>query len=511
MKKTWKFIASTLVVSMLCMCFGLCEAEAGLSRVVVDSASYTEELNTAVWNIPEKDVTVQDGALYFSAESSKYTRLITKSMVQKSEGSSELVSAGFDLNLKSMPENGEFIVGFGLPTIESFSGEQGQIEVAFVNTNGIQVAVRYFENAGEAQNIIEPKTSGIRIGNQANVAITIGNDKTLTVAVNSRNVASAVLPVDAEGSVGFFQTGKCEAIVSDLVISSSRYDRPENSNFTENFDGDSYNANVLFSKGSPSAYVPSVMSVESYEDNDVMLYENSGPAQIGTRQKYSNFELTFDVPYLLRKNIEDENGKVQYEKSMWIGVSIGDDNIECENADYTYAADMIYFDTDSNVKSFASGHAVVASSEKYKFFAEDETRGFSIQVKVVDAHITIGMKWLDEEKFTVIGEYDTADKLTPLGYVHIWTCGPGNFAIDNIKMTNLDENPNLVDVEYKTSKFEVPEDFEYVEREMIYRPDTERTGDSFNVYLIIPCAAVVMLLMIGASVIITKRRAKENE
>ena len=157
MKKTWKFIASTLVVCMLCMCFSLFEAEAGLSQVVVDSASYTEELNTAVWNIPEKDVTVQDGALYFSAESSKYTRLITKSMVQKSEGSSELVSAGFDLNLKNMPENGEFIVGFGLPTIESFSGEQGQIEVAFVNTNGIQVAVRYFENAGEVQNIIEPK------------------------------------------------------------------------------------------------------------------------------------------------------------------------------------------------------------------------------------------------------------------------------------------------------------------------------------------------------------------
>lgn len=511
MKKTWKFIASTLVVCMLCMCFSPFEAEAGLSRVVVDSTSYTEELNTAVWNIPEKDVTVQDGALYFSAESSKYTRLITKSMVQKSEESNELVSVSFNTKFQSMPENGEFILGFGLPTIESFSGEQGQVEVAFINKNGIQVAVRCFESAGEAINVIEPQSSGIRIGNQAKVAITIANDKTLTIKINGRNLASAVLPLDAEGSVGFFQTGECEAIISDLVISSSRYDRPENSNFTESFDGDSYNSNVLFSKGSPSAYVPSVMSVESYEGNDVMLYENSGPAQIGTRQKYSNFELTFDVPYLLRKNIEDENGNVKYEKSMWIGVSIGDDNIECENADYSYAADMIYFDTDSNVKSFASGHAVVASSDKYKFFAEDETRGFSIQVKVVDAHITIGMKWLNEDKFTVIGEYDTADKLTPLGYVHIWTCGPGNFAIDNIKMNNLDENPKLVDVEYKTSKFEVPEDFEYVKREMVYRPGTERTENSFNAYLIIPCVAVVALFMIGASVIITKRRAKGNE
>lgn len=511
MKKTWKFIASTLAACMLCICFAPCEAEAGLSRVVVDSSSFAEEINTAVWNIPERDVTVQEGELYFSAESSKYTRLITKSMVQKTEESNELVSANFTANLKSMPENGEFIVGFGLPTIESFSGEQGQVELVFIKNNGIQVAVRCYENAGEPTEVIEPKTTGIRIGSEAKIAVTIGTDKTMIIGINGRTVASATLPFDAEGSVGFFQTGECEVAISELIIQSFQYDRPENSNFIETFDGDCYNANVLFSKGSPSAYVPSVMSVEAYEGNDVMLYENSGPAQIGTRQKYSNFELTFDVPYLLRKNIEDENGNVKYEKSMWIGVSIGDDNIECENADYSYAADMIYFDTDSNVKSFASGHAVVASSDKYQFFAEDETRGFSIQVKVVDAHITIGMKWLDEDKFTVIGEYDTVDKLTPLGYVHIWTCGPGNFAIDNIKMTNLDENPNLVETEYKTSKFEVPEDFVYEEREMVYRPDAERAENHSNVYFIIPCAVVVALLMVGTTVIITKRRRKENE
>lgn len=511
MRKTWRLATVLLAVVMGCLCLQPQSVWAGHSNVVVDSSSYEEEINTAIWNVPEADVVSKDGKLVFSKDSTKYTRLITKSMVKKTEENKELVSVSFALNIKSMPKNGEFILGFGLGNIESNSGEQGQVEVAFINKGGIQVAIRSYENAGEPQKVAASKPIGVSMGSTVDITVSIENNKTISVMVNGREVSSGKLSFDAEGSVGFFQTGECEVTISNLFIRSHQYDRPENSNFKETFDGDSYNTNLLFSKASASAYVPSNMSVERYEENDVMWFENSGPAQIGTRQMYSNFELTFDVPYLLRQNIEDKNGNVLNEKSMWIGVSIGDEKVECENADYSFAADMIYFDTDSNVKSFASGHAIVASSDKYKFFDVEESRGFSIQVKVVDAHIIIGMKWLNEDNFTVIGEYDTADNLTPLGYVHIWTCGPGNFAIDNIQMKNLDAKPNLIEMEYKTSKFDVPEDFVYEEREMIYRPNVEQEEGNFNAYLLIPVAALLTILMIGTTAIITKRRRKENE
>lgn len=510
MRKTWKIIASALVICMLCLCFDPCSAEAGLSRVVVDSSSFAEELNTAVWNNPEGDVTAQEGVLIFPAESTKYTRLITKSMVQKTEEGTELVSASMTLKLKSMPKNGEFILGFGLGNIESLSTEQGQVEVAFINNGNLQVAVRCYENADEVVNIIEPKSAGFSIGNQAKIMVTIKNDKTITIGVNGKTVATGNLPFDAEGSVGFFQTGACEATISDLLIQSYQYNRPENSNFTENFDGDSYNANLLFSKASASGYVPSTMSVESYQGNDVMWYENSGAAQIGTVQQYSNFELTFEVPYLLRENIEDENKNILYEKSMWFGVSFGDELMDCADNGYIYSPDMVYFDRDSTVKSYAQERKVVAQSSKYQFFDEDETRGFAVKISVVDAHVTIGMKWIDEENFTTIGEYDTADSQTPLGYVHIWTCGPANFAIDNIEMKNLDVSPKLVEVEHKSSKFEVPDNYDYQKDEMIFRDDAE-PNDTFNWYLLIPCAAVLGVVIVGISFGITAKQGKKKK
>ena len=509
MKKTWKFIASALTFVMLCLCFSPCNVEAGLSQIIIDSSSYTKELNNAVWNVPEKDITVQDGALYFSADSTKYTRLITKSTVQKTEEGNELVSASFTMNLKSIPSGGEFILGFGLGNIESFSGEQGQIELAFVNNNGIQMEVRSYENANEAKNVVEPKTTGIRMGSKAKVTVGISNDNAMTILINGRTVANATLPFDAEGSVGFFQTGNCEVLISELVIKSTRYDRPENSNFTEKFDGDEYNANLLFSKAESSGYAPSTMSVEEYENDYVMWYENSGLSQIGTTQQYSNFELTFDVPYLLRKNIEDENGITLHAKSMWIGVSFGDEAMEYDGYGYDYSPEMVYFDHDSAVKSYAQNNKVVGQSDKYKFFDENETRGFSVKVAVVDANVTIGIKWTHEEKFTTIADYEMPSKQTPLGYVHIWTCGPANFAIDNIEMKNLDTSPNLVDVEYKTSKFEVPADYEYKESDMIFR-DTEGE-DTFNGSLILLGVAVLGIAIVGISAIAAKRKSRKVE
>lgn len=506
MRRTWKFIASALTLCMLCLCLAPCEAQAGLSRVIVDSSSFTEEINTAVWNVPEGDVTVQDGALLFSAESTKYTRMITKSMVQKTEESEELVSASFTLNVRSMPEGGEFILGFGLGNIESLSGEQGQVEVAFIRNGNLQVAVRSYENAGEAVTVVEPKATGISIGNNVKIAVHIKNDKTITIQTNGKTIATGTLPFDAEGSVGIFQTGACEVKITELMIESYQYSRPENSNFTETFEGDSYNTNLLFAKIAAPTYTPQIMSIQKYEENDVMWYENSGNAQIATVQQYSNFELTFDVPYLNRKTYENENGV--YEKSMWFGVSFGDELMDTVENGFDYSPEMIYFDRDSTVKSYVQDHKIVAQSDKYPFFAEDETRGFSVKVSVVDAHVSIGMKWLDEETFTTIGEFDTADYQTPLGYVHIWTLGPANLAIDNIQMKNLDENPELVEVEYKTSKFEVPEDYDYQEEELVFHDVTEEKTPTW--YFLIPCVAVLGIIIVGIAILIAKSGKKKG-
>ena len=509
MKKTCKLMTCVLAFVLCALCLKPYEVQAGLSHVTVDDSSFEKELNTAVWNVPEADVAIDDGKLVFSEESTKYTRLITKNTAQKTEERDELVTASFALQIKSMPENGEFILGFGLDNIESFSEEAGQVEIVFLNNGGLQLAVRCYEEAGGQKEAVAPKTAGFSIGSKVAVKAVVYNNRSLVVLINGQKVASAELPFLPEGSVGFFQTGKCAATLSELEIQTYRYDRPENSDFEENFDKDRYNANLLFSKASASAYAPSTMSIEEYNGNYVMWYENSGAAQIGTMFQYSNFELTFDVPYLLRKDITDENGNVLNASSMWFGVSFGDELIECADNGFTFSPDMIYFDRDSAVRSFARGYEVVAQSEKYPFFAEEEERGISVKISVIDAHVTIGMKWIDEKDFTTIGEYDVADGTTPLGYVHIWTCGPGNFAVDNIKMKNLDKEPNLVEVEFATSKFEVPEDYVYTKGEMVFR-EAGKEDDDFNWYLIIPCTAAVGILIVGISAIVAAKRRRNK-
>lgn len=511
MKKTWKGLTLLLAVVLTASCFPHYTALAGTSSVVIDQSSFEDELNNAVWSSPENDVVVGNGKLHFTKDSTKYTRLITQNTAEQSDANDNLVEVDVTQTIASMPKNGEFILAFGLGSIESLSTEAGQVEVAFVNDGNLKVEARGYENAGEAVKIASGTANGMSIGKECKVSVVICNDKKITVKVNGANIASGTCNFLPEGSVGFFQSGNCDVTISKLRICSYKYDRPENADFEETFEGDAYNRNVLFSKAGSSNYTPSTMSVEKYQDDDVMYYENSGPAQISTRYKYSNFEMTFDVPYLLRKNIENEDGKTTHAKSMWFGVSIGDDMIECGISDYAYSADVIYFDQDSTVKSFAKNHEVVAQSEKYPFFSEDEERGFSVKVSVVDAHVTVAMKWLDEKEFNIIGEYDTPNLQTPLGYVHIWACGPANMAIDNIKMKNLDKNPNLVDVDYETSKFEVPADYDYTpDLTMVYRPKTEN-ADKFQWYYVLIGAGAVAVLAMAATAGVLKIKAKKKE
>ena len=511
MKKVWKGMPLLLAAVLIGCCVPSVHVLAGTSNVVIDQSSFEKELNNAVWSNPENDVIAKNGELVFPAESTKYTRLITQNTAEKSDASKNLVEVEMTQIISSMPTSGEFILAFGLDSIESLSGEAGQVEIAFTKAENMTVSIREFETAGEEVALVKNNTTNITEGKPAKVSVQIQNDQQITVNVNGSTVASAKASFLPEGSVGFFQTGSCEVTISGLRICSYRYDRPENADFLETFEGDAYNRNLLFSKAGSSNYTPSTMSVEKYKDDDVMYYENSGPAQISTRYKYSNFEMTFDVPYLLRKDVENEDGKTTHAKSMWFGVSIGDDMIECGISDYAYSADVIYFDQDSTVKSFAKNNEVVAQSEKYPFFAEDEERGFSVKVSVVDAHVTVGIKWLDENEFTTIGEYDTPDLQTPLGYLHIWACGPANMAIDNIKVTNLDKNPNLVEVGYETSKFEIPADYDYTpDLEMVYRPTTEKSN-KFQWYYLLVGAGVVSVLAMAVTAGVLKIKGKKQE
>jgi hypothetical protein len=100
--------------------------------------------------------------------------------------------------------------------------------------------------------------------------------------------------------------------------------------------------------------------------------------------------------------------------------------------------------------------------------------------------------------------------------VKIWSVNEGNFVIDNIKVTNLDDNANLTDVEFKSAAF-VSEDYDYQPPELEFRPQEQIDNDNKNtksvewlpVMITASASAVLVLCSAVISGCLKKRKDKE--
>ena len=91
--KTVKGLA--VLLSILTLSSGICSmtAFAGSKDTVIGNASFSEEINTDIWNNPEGDVTVKNGKLIFPKDGTEETRLITVAAAQDNERITELFQA----------------------------------------------------------------------------------------------------------------------------------------------------------------------------------------------------------------------------------------------------------------------------------------------------------------------------------------------------------------------------------------------------------------------------------
>lgn len=504
------------LLAVLCMGFSLIPitANAGSSKITIDGASFSEKIDNTVWNNPNSDVAVDAGKLVFPAESTADTRLISKTAVSKSDLIEDMLRATFTVEATAIPEGKAFLFAIGLRSIESLPGEKGNIEIALQNKGGIFANVSAYESSDTATALADGKQLS---GNKFAFEVQLTTKQHLTVKINNLTVYDGEIPVTGEGRIGFLQTGGCHVAVSEMKIENFSYNTPENVNVNETFDNGTMDTSVLTSSMIKDyGYYPCRISVDKYLGNDVMLFKNSGLGYIGTKYQYSNFEMTFDIPYYQRTEVYSENFELLTPKSAWFGISFGDEYIDTSWYDYDYKSPyMIYFDEWSQIRDLKNNHKILATlgDTGHAFFTDGEERGFSVKMTVMDARVTIGVKWMEEEAFTTVCEYDIANGQTPTGYIHIWGSEPNNFAIDNIVITNKDTGAQLTQTEYKAGKVVVPEDYAYEKAEMIFKStdgNEEDTDNGFNWYLLIPCAGGVCLLCILGSVIISSRRKKKG-
>lgn len=510
-----------MLLSVLTLSSGICSmtAFAGSKDTVIGNSSFAEEINTDIWNNPEEDVTVEKGKLIFPKDGTEETRLITVAAAQDNERITELFQASLTMKLTELPENETFAFAFGLQTVEAYHGNRGNVEVAFTNAGGLKVAVIAYGDGGKATTVVEPTSCGTMNSN-ISIEATLMKEGKLTLKVAGKTLCNDVqLPVAGTGRLGFLQTGNCGAEVSKVQFTIRGYDAPENCNVEENFDNGYMNTSVFSSKTVWSSdWYPQSLSVQEYNGNNVLKYERTYLAYIGTRYQYSNFEMTFDVPYMNRKDVRDESGELIEPATTNFVLSFGGDAMDYSNYGYTQAAEAIVFHPTSAVSDLKSNHS--GKDENHLIFNPDyaSDKGFSVKLSVIDAVVTVGLKWLDEENYTTVLTY-TRESGTPTGYIHLWTNVLGNMAVDNIKIVNKDLNPNIITVDATYDNYDRVPDFKYEKAELKFREDaqseTEKNWSDLvqtDMKLLIFTGISGVVLLIGGFVtgeVLKRRRNKQ--
>ena len=498
------------IAILLCIVFLSSEVStlttfAGYKNVVLGKTSFSNKIDTNLWNCPEDDVVVNNGRLVFANDSTEETRLITTAVVRENKRLNELFRASITMKLTALPENEKFSFAFGLPNMEAYQGSKGNVEIAFSNQNGLMVEVLAYAEGDSPAEIIAPTRCGA-VGSNISIEVILMSGGKLTLKVGNKTLCAAKeLPVSGEGNLGFVQTGNCGAQISDMNLVVYQYDAPENCNIEETFDTGAMNTGVFSSKTIyKSKWYPQSLSVQEYDGNHALRFERCGLSYIGTNYEYSNFEMMFDVLFLQRSAERDESGNVVEPKQENFVISIGGDSVNHTGYGYTEAADAIVFYANSHIANY---NGEFEGSDPSHLFGSSEypsDKAFSVKLSVIDGVVTVGIKWLEEKDYSTVLKY-TLSNGTPTGYVHLWSPVLGNMVVDNIKIINKDIEPELIEVEYTCDSFERIADYPYEETELVFRENTEQeatTEDDFKWYNLIACATLsgVVILATGFAI-----------
>ncbi len=510
------------------------DVEAGFSNIVVDNASFSQELDTAKWHVPNKDVVAENGKLIFSANSNEETRIITMEPVRDSGNGKALFSANYTMKLKKLPAGEKFVLGFSLATVESNYEEAGNIEVVFESSNGVRVKLVAYNDDGDATVLANMANAGVSVGNDFTVSAVGTRSGNLSVKINGKTLYDKECPISMEGRIGFLQTGKCQAEVASVHIVSYKYDTPENVNFTEDFESGNFNANVLHSKLlAGTGHYPSGIQVEDYEGSKVLMYRNSNVGYLTTKYQYSNFEMSFDVPYIMRENILDENGKVTMPGNMDITVIIGADVSRYTAIEQVWqnAPDALLFNNHHVFSNRYINNGVIEAIDNKGLWKEGTTEGYSIKISMVDTKVKVFVKALDAKDWIQVLDYKIGNE-TPTGYIQIVSgYGRSNFAIDNLKVTNKDENAKVIKVDFKSGDMGF-EDYDYEQMEKKYRDgelnsadiegnQSEQTNNEQTkkedkamiiewYYIVLGSTVAVGIVLIVVVLLVTRKKSKGN-
>lgn len=518
MRKRIKLLSFATALLLFCFCFSNLSVYAGSRDVVSGITTDKGELNMTEWNFKDENVVLQNGKLVIPADTStEETRFISKNIVRVDGLVDVPVSVSSTMRLTALPKGQQFIFAFALATIEAYSEESGNIEIAFLNENGLYISVITYGEDG-AMTVVDKVKCGVSLNSQFDFDASVSKEGTLNIKINGKNICDAQLSTSLEGRFGVLQTGECGAEISKLAVTYNYYDTPENVNIVEDFEKGEFNANALYSYmlGNNGTY-PGYIEIEEYNGSNVLMFRNAGVGYIGTTHKYSNFEISFDIPYMQHKAVYDENDEIIMKHNNNVCLGFGEEIEKPKGESYTTDTDFFLFTGGGGHSYFRHTWSSIFAEQNLDICDyENTTEGYSIKFTVINKKGVVQVKALSDsdDKWVTVGtdEYENYKG----GYVRIWSSGSSNFAIDNLKITNLDENANLAEDEYVSSVVKY-EDYQLTEEdiEVVFRKDTQKTSGEIDKNMIkvfvISLISAVTLVVIGVIVnYALKQKAKRK-
>lgn len=491
MKKTKKILAT--VLALICVCssgsgaLSLVNVSAGVSDInIVNSSSFKYSVSTADWLVT--GVKVSNRSLYFSPEGTEDDRIISKKKIEnlKDLGYTECFTSELTITPVALADTFYVMFGIdGLSGLKTAAETENTSAIALTaQENDVYISVLNFDEEAEKQFVLEPtKLEDVALSDSFDLSMTVDVDGGIVLDINGENLLTALdANVDTNGYIGFAQMGLNEVFVNKVDVNAYTNATPENFNYVERFDKNEMNHNAWYTKSAIGYYTNSYLRSE----NGTLHFSNVGNAQASSTYQFSNFVLDFDLADMQRVAEYDENGKVVRPVNKQFGVEIGATVYKTYDTPmYTF---KIYGDdatalrgatsTMLTIENYGKTVALISFPEEYNIWDENIVAGRAVcfRIKVVDKVAVVMVKYADEAGYTTVCTY--ALDATPTGYVKIRGYGDtysaaslkgmkyreqGNFKIDNLMIKNLDVNGKVKDIGYKFYKWEIPEDFDYVD------------------------------------------------
>lgn len=473
--KKARLFALVAVLSVLVSVLFSVTVQAG-QKVIVSTpfSSENEAINEADWNITDDNIALKNQAVVIAFQNATSdTKIISKTSAKASSDVKNIASLDTAFRITALPGDKRLVFALGLSGIESGMGEEGNIEVFFQNSNGLKVGIDAFSEE-ETVHLLAPRSCGAALNSNISLQIVLTASGTMEAKINNSSLGSFKLPVSGEGRFGILQTGSCGAEITKLSYTCYYYETPENTDIFEDFEKGEFNANLFVSSSNDNGVYPSGVMIEEYNGSKVLRFKNTKLAHFCTLHQYSNFEISFDVPYFSRQYFYDEYGNMSGKPCSNLAIGFGEET--CTPIGYSYTTDVDLIRLASQVINSVNQESFYVNFKEMGFTDLSTNEGYSVKLRVVDGHYDVALKSLSADQFKTVAEADFDAQRS--GYINIWSTGNGDFSIDNLKIINLDKNPQKIEVEYKSSLLKAED---YVptkeENEKKFRP-VEKTATS---------------------------------